>query len=128
MKNLIAASAMSLFANSALAFNIYGGFSNSDISPDASNAYGVKVPVMARAVSSVPDSLGEYYAGNPDVDHGSTRGYIPIHDLGNPLYTSLDVLTFGNPDNGTANRFEMVLQFEAENAIVSRHGGDGDGA
>jgi len=32
MKILIAASALTLFANSALSLNIYGGFSNPDIS------------------------------------------------------------------------------------------------
>lgn len=130
MKTLIAASALTLFANSALAFNIYGGFSNPDISSNASNAYGVEIPVTSRAVSSVPDSLGEYYAGNPDVDHGRIPGYVPIRDFGGPLYTSLDELTFGNPDSGLSNRFEMELEprFGVDSAIVSSDDGDDGGA
>lgn len=128
MKTLITAAALTLFANSALAFDIYGGFSNPDLRTTYSNAYGVEIPVRPRVVSSVPDSLGDYYAGNPDVYSGSIPGYVAVQDFGGPRYSSYDELTFGNPDSGTASRFEVAPQLVRGTAIVSKDSGNDHGA
>lgn len=124
MKTLIAASFLALTSSCAFALDIYGGFDNPDLSAHYS-PYSVEIRSMPSA-SAVPDALGNFYAGNPDVDN-ELRGYDPMRSFGGELYTSLDVLTAGNPDSGTGVRFVPAARLELGEVIAAEGVGEQGG-
>jgi hypothetical protein len=96
MKTIIAASALTLFANLALAQDYQqGNFASPDLTPDYSHPSSNEFrPVNA---SNLRVSLQDYYAGNPDVFYRHERDDRPvIARSGGP--TTLEILYAGNPD------------------------------
>ncbi|MEA3274503.1 MAG: hypothetical protein U9Q81_04255 [Pseudomonadota bacterium] len=124
MKTLIAASALSLTANIAFAYDYAGNFAGPDIYAHFDNNYGVEYPAPTVTSSGVEPSLHDFYAGNPDVYTGRIPGYVPIRSVRGPQFTSLDELTFGNPDSGTGVR--LAPPIDVEEAIASGFSGSDD--
>jgi len=96
MKTILAASALTLIANLALAHDYQqGNFASRDLTSGyGSPAVSDFAPIFK---SNLPVSLYEYYAGNPDVVQGHpSDGSGFIARSGAP--TSLDWWYAGNPD------------------------------
>jgi hypothetical protein len=127
MKTLIPALVLTLTTNAASAIEIYGGFAGPDNAPEFETAYSVDFKSPAPSDVDFGVSLYALVAGNPDSDSGPVRGYAPLSDPTAPRYTSLDVLTFGNPDSGTGVRIEPEPSVEVGNIITSSDRGDDSG-
>lgn len=124
MKTLIAASALTLFANLAFAQDYqHGNFASSDLTPGYSDlADGDLRPVVRGKVRV---SLRDYYADNPEVfyEHAPDPGAFTVR-IGGP--GSLDAWYAGNPDVIGGYVHDQGVLISKHEAII-RQGATGDG-
>jgi len=128
MKSLIAATVLTFSTNAALALEIYGDFAGPDNSPAFDTTHGIEFGLRAPSAADFEVSLYGLLAGNPDSDNRPVPGYVPISDPTAPRYTSLDWLTFGNPDSGTGVRIETRPSVEIGNIVPAASKGGDSGA
>ena len=119
MKSLITATILTLAASGTSAIEIYGDFASLDNSPSFDTAYGTEFGLSSPVSADFEVSLYGLLAGNPDSDNGPVPGYVPISDPTAPRYTSLDWLSFGNPDSGTGVRIKIRPAVEIGDIVPS---------